>query len=428
MGEPHPRPPGVRRHAGRRDDHRPARPGLRDERGDGDGRGSPRGAVQPAGARGGRPPHLRPRRRRRPDGRRRARGRFARRPPRAREARRLLRLQPHLPGRLHEPVLHRRRRAGVRGVRMARREGGRRERPGGPRARDRHREGGDGQALPRDRENRDRLRQPEAGHVRRPRLAPQRRAGDRDEAQAGLPLRGALLPPRGGPPAPAGREDARPGGRGRVARALRGVPPGPPRARRRARARDGGRAAEGLGWGHPGLHDGRQADRHALGRREDHQRDRRPRAGAPRRLRRPQLLDGDRPQGGGRLPEPGDRRGRAPGRGRRRVGLRGEERPLRRARARDGGRLLRPRPPRRGDPVLGDVLHVRRLHAPGHPPRLAHEAPLDLRLHPRQHRGGRGRTDPPADRARGVAPRDPAPHGRSGRPTPTRRRPPGAWR
>ena len=165
VGEPHPRPPGVRRHAGRRDDDRAARPGLRDERRDGDGRGSPRRAVQPAGARGGRPPHVRPRRGRRPHGGRRARGGVARRAPRAREARRLLRLQPHLPGRLHEPVLHRRRRAGVRGLRLARREGGRRERPRGPRARDRHREGGDRPALPRDRAHRDRLRQPEAGHA-----------------------------------------------------------------------------------------------------------------------------------------------------------------------------------------------------------------------------------------------------------------------
>ena len=199
VGEPHPRPPGVRRHPGRRDDDGPARPGLRDERRDGDGGGPPRRAVQPAGARGGRPPHVRPRRGRRPHGGRRARGGVARRAPRAREARRLLRLQPHLPGRLHEPVVHRRRRAGVRGVRLARREGGRRERPRGPRARDRHREGGDGPALPRDRAHRDRLRQPEAGHVRRARLAAQRRAGDRDEAQAGLPLRGAVLRPRGGP-------------------------------------------------------------------------------------------------------------------------------------------------------------------------------------------------------------------------------------
>ena len=284
----------------------------------------------------------------------------------------------------------------LRGLRLARREGGRRERPRGPRARDRHREGGDGPALPRDRAHRDRLRQPEAGHLRRPRVAAQRRAGDRDEAQAGLPLRGAVLRPRGGAFAPARRGRAREEDGGRVAGALRGVPQGPPRPRGRARAGDRGRAAQGLGQGDPDLHDGGQADRHPLGRREDHQRDRGPRAGASRRLGRPQLLDGDRPQGGGGLPEPGDRRGRAPGRGRRRVGLRRAQRPLRRARARDGGRVLRPGAARRRHPLLGHVLHVRRLHAPGHPPRRAHEAEVDLRLHPRQHRRRRGRADPPA--------------------------------
>ena len=83
-----------------------------------------------------------------------------------------------------------------------------------------------------------------------------------------------------------------------------------------------GELPEGLGQGDPDLHDRGQADRDPLGRREDHQRDRGPRAGASRRLGRPQLLDGDGPQGGGRLPEPGDRGGRAPGRGGRRVGLR----------------------------------------------------------------------------------------------------------
>ena len=84
------------------------------------------------------------------------------------------------PGGLHRP--RRSPRTSSRrfdGVRLARREGGRRERPRGHRARDRRREGGDGPALARDRADRDRLRQPEAGHVRRARLAARRRAGDR---------------------------------------------------------------------------------------------------------------------------------------------------------------------------------------------------------------------------------------------------------
>ena len=136
------------------------------------------------------------------------------------------------------------------------------------------------------------------------------------------------------------------------------------------------------------------------------------RAGAPRRLGRPQLLDGDGPQGGGRLPEPGDRRA---ARTRARSAASGAT----------AGRNIhygvrehamaavssRPRAPRRRHPVLGHLLHLRRLHAPGHPPRRAHEAPLDLRLHPRQHRRRRGRADPPADRARRLAAGDPAAHG-----------------
>jgi len=46
-GQPHPRPPGVRRHARRGDDHRPPRPGLRDERRISDRRGPsrPRGTT-----------------------------------------------------------------------------------------------------------------------------------------------------------------------------------------------------------------------------------------------------------------------------------------------------------------------------------------------------------------------------------------------
>ncbi len=54
------------------------------------------------------------------------------------------------------------------------------------------------------------------------------------------------------------------------------------------------------------------------------------------------------PQGRRRLPEPGHGGRGAPGRGRRRVGLRRKERPLRRARARDGGRSPPASPSTRG--------------------------------------------------------------------------------
>ncbi len=54
--------------------------------------------------------------------------------------------------------------------------------------------------------------------------------------------------------------------------------------------------------------------------------------------------------------------------------------------------------------------------------------PRHLRLDPRLGRAGRGRPDPPAGRALRRAPRDPEPVVRSGRATPTRRRPRGRWR
>ena len=71
--------------------------GFGNARRHGDRRAPPGGALQPARPRDRRPPHLRAGRRRRPDGRHRAGGRVARRPPRPRQARLLLRLEPHLP-------------------------------------------------------------------------------------------------------------------------------------------------------------------------------------------------------------------------------------------------------------------------------------------------------------------------------------------
>ena len=95
-------------------------PGLRQRRRDGDRRAAPGGALQPARARDRGPPHVRARGRRRPDGRRRQRGGLARRAPRARPAGLLLRLEPHLPRVVDEPLLHARRRQGVRRLRLAR--------------------------------------------------------------------------------------------------------------------------------------------------------------------------------------------------------------------------------------------------------------------------------------------------------------------
>ena len=86
--------------AGRRDDHRPARPGVRERRRDGDGGEVPAREVR---RRGLRPPHLRDLLRRRPDGGRRLRGGLARRPPAPRAARLPLRRQRDHDRRPDEP-------------------------------------------------------------------------------------------------------------------------------------------------------------------------------------------------------------------------------------------------------------------------------------------------------------------------------------
>ena len=65
------RAPRARTDAGRGDDDRPARPGLRERGGHGDRRAAPRGALQPRRARRRRSPHVRHLLGRRPDGGRR---------------------------------------------------------------------------------------------------------------------------------------------------------------------------------------------------------------------------------------------------------------------------------------------------------------------------------------------------------------------
>ena len=124
-----------RRHhtTGRRGDHRPARPGLRQLGRHGHRRALP---ARPVRRRRGRPPHLRDRRRRRPHGGREPRGRVAGRPPRPRPARRRVRRQPHHHRRPHRTGLQRRLRQALRGLRLARDPPGRgRQRPRRPRGR-----------------------------------------------------------------------------------------------------------------------------------------------------------------------------------------------------------------------------------------------------------------------------------------------------
>ena len=89
-GSPTPGHPERGHVAGRGDDDRPARPGLRQRRRDGDGRALPARALR---RRGVRPPRVRALQRRRPDGGRLLRGRLAGGPARARPARLRLRRQ-----------------------------------------------------------------------------------------------------------------------------------------------------------------------------------------------------------------------------------------------------------------------------------------------------------------------------------------------
>ena len=121
----HARPPRVPLDHRRRDDDRPARPGRRQLGRDGDG-------LEVAGRdlrrRALRLRHLRARRRRLPAGGDLARSRLARRPPQARQPLLDLRQQPHLDRRRHRAGLQRRRPQPLRGLRLERAAGRRRQR------------------------------------------------------------------------------------------------------------------------------------------------------------------------------------------------------------------------------------------------------------------------------------------------------------
>ena len=108
-------PSRVAHHAGRRGDHRPARPGLRQRRRHGARRQDDRGALP----RPLQPPHLGHRLRRRHDGGHLVRGGVARRPPAARQPDLHLRRQQHHARRQPRRVDGRGRRQALRRVRLA---------------------------------------------------------------------------------------------------------------------------------------------------------------------------------------------------------------------------------------------------------------------------------------------------------------------
>ena len=105
--------------ARRRDDHRPARPGLRQRRRHGDSGEASRGALRSRQVGAVRSSHLRHLQRRRPDGRRRERGGVDRRASRARQHRLSLRRQPRDDRRAHRTQLRRRRGQALRRLRVA---------------------------------------------------------------------------------------------------------------------------------------------------------------------------------------------------------------------------------------------------------------------------------------------------------------------
>ena len=107
----------------------------------------------------------------------------------------------------------------------------------------------------------------------------------------------------------------------------------------------------------------------------------------------------------GRLGRP-DRQQRREGQGRRdpvAPDARRDPGPLRDPRARHGIGHERHGPARGRAAGRRDVLLLLRLHAPLGPPGLADGDPRHLLVDPRLGRAGRGRTDPPADRAPGLA-------------------------
>ena len=189
-----------------------------------------------------------------------------------------------------------------------------------------------------------------------------------------------------------------------------------------------GELPEGWDADIPTFTTGRQAARDARGRRQGHQRDRGAAAGAHRRLGRPHPSTDTALKGAGDFQTRPSRSPTARARSAA-TGLRRPQPPLRRARARHGrdrstawrchGGLI---------PFCATFLIFSDYMRPSIRLAALMKLHVDLRLHPRQHRRGRGRADAPAGRAGRVAARDPEPDRDPARPTPTRRRAPGAWR
>ena len=208
------RPSRAPHDRGHRDDHRAARPGLRQLGRHGNRIALAGRPVQPAGADGLRLRHLRALQRRRPDGGRGRRGGLDRRPPRPGEPVLDLRRQRDHDRGGDAPRLQRERAAAVRGPRLAGRGGRRCQRHGGHRPGLGGLQGGARPAHDDRRQERDRLRGAEEGGFTRGARRAARRGGDQG-GEAGLRLAGRAGVPRAGRGAhPLRRHARRPRGRG----------------------------------------------------------------------------------------------------------------------------------------------------------------------------------------------------------------------
>ena len=380
MAQPHARPLRVRTDAGGRGHHGAAGPGCRKRRRDGPRGSAPRRHLQSPRAPDRRSLHLLRGLGRRPDGRGVPRGMLACRSLEARASDRDLRRQPHHHRWGDQPHLERRHGSALRGLRLARPARCGRQRRRRPRCRPLSGPAGRRSAVARHRADAHRVRQPaQAGHPRGARLASRRGRSEADEAAPGLAEPRAIPCPRGVAGLLAQGARARRPARGRVAREVRGLPSGPPRARRRARATPQRPAPRRLGRRPARVHgEGRAGDACRFGQ-------------GPQR-HRGEAARGDRRLGGPRRLDPGRLQGR-----RRRRGweLACQEHPFRRPRARHGRDSQRARPARRGAAGRLDLPDLLRVHAALDPARGAERAPRDLRLQPRLDRARRGRADPP---------------------------------
>ena len=392
-----PRPSRIRRHAGRRDDNGAARPGLRQCGRHGDRREDACRAIQPSRSHRRRSSHLRHRRRRLHDGGHQPRSGVVGRPARSRQAHRHLRRQRHLDRRQGHGVVRRRHGETFRSLWLARGARCRRTRSD----RDRCRAGGRGRrrraAEPHLLQDRDRPRRPDqTGSSGHPRRAARRRGSRRACAPRSTgPMRRSRSPP----PSP------RPGTR--AARAARSRPTGTsasnatrppiPELAAEFNRRVRGELPAGFAAATDAFVTAVAAKGETIATRKASQN---ALAAFAREL--PELFGGSADLAHSNLTVHPLTQPITRDRGR-------QHDLLRRARVRHDGDRQRHRAARRLPALCRDLSDVLRLRAQCHAHERADAPACRARVHPRLDRSRRGRPDPPAGGARGIAPSHPQP-------------------